>query len=526
MKLQVGTILLVASAVLAQNETETPAVFFAEGCDLADYYSGLLAGSTDPTQWSREDLENLVRETHRRELPVTGKLSGDDDIYRAIIDLDPGETEKTVHLVYRDIEMEDFPNANPLYWDVERLWPMERGYNRFSPAFTDVHQVKPADSTVLLRKGILSFGMCDTVEFADACVSPANSETAVDTAQDNKIWQPPVNARGEIARALLYMDLRYPLLTLQDCGPFEDAMGYLSQMLQWSADSPPNEMEIRRNNQACSRWQGNRNPFIDYPELGEALHGPPEDIQDGTRTYPTCIADFPTQAPTATPNPCGNFNAGDSPVVIINTDNTDEVIFFNLFELPENMDLFITDRAWDGTALVEGVEKEGTEVMTTPEGGIPEGTFFGYGPSPNLGDQWEVESGEFSLGTESGDNVFLYCVDADDKIRFLSGFSNAGNWSLPGLTAEDYGEAMSALPADLVGAAIVLPHLDNYFYNGSRSEVINLLRADMLNPAAWAGDDENRFGISEDQVESGAKAFTVTIVTALLGVCSVSTFLL
>ena len=135
-------------------ETETPVTFF-DNCDADVYYSELLAGDSDPTQWSRESLENLVRSTHRNQLPVTGDLSGDDDVYHAIIDLDPGATEGTVLLVYRETEMGAFPNANPLYWDVERLWPAERGYNRFSPAFTDVHQVKPADSTVLLPKGIL-----------------------------------------------------------------------------------------------------------------------------------------------------------------------------------------------------------------------------------------------------------------------------------------------------------------------------------------------------------------------------------
>ena len=163
--------------------------------------------------------------------------------------------------------------------------------------------------------------------------------------------------------------------------------------------------------------------------------------------------------------------------------------------------------------------------MVTPPGGIGQGTFFGYGPSPAFGDQWEVESGDFSLSTEMGDNVFLYCIDADSKIRFLSGFSNAGNWSSPGLAADEYGEAMSALPDSLAEAAVLLPHMDNYFYNGSRSETINLLRADMLNPATWIGDDENRFGIPDDSLESGAKT-TMTIVTALLGMCSLSALLL
>lgn len=335
-----------------------------DNCGVDTYYASLLAANSDPTQWAKESLTQLVKDTHQRVLPTNGKQVGDDDVYSAIIDLDPGSENGTVRLVYGNIDMADVPYADPFAWDSERLWPPERGYNSFSPAYTDVHQVKPADSTVLLLKGLLSFGMCDTVELAVECIRPASTETADDTAQDAKIWQPPEVFRGEIARALLYMDLRYDQLTLQDCGPFNNAMGYRSQMLQWHMDSPPEEMEIRRNNQACGRWQGNRNPFIDYPELAVALHGQPEDIMEGTRTYPSCIENFPTMAPTATPNECGNIRRGDVPVFLVNTDDPDEVVFLPLIEIPANMELFITDQAWNGTHLLEGFENEGTLVVS------------------------------------------------------------------------------------------------------------------------------------------------------------------
>lgn len=325
MKLQ-GTLIglaLISAIQFVESQDEAP---IYDNCDVDTYYESLMAESTDPTQWSRESLTALVKDTHRNILPTNGARVGDDDVYAAIIDLDPGEGNGTVRLLYRNIDMGDTPYANPLYWNVERLWPEERGYNSFSPAYTDVHHVKPADSTVLLLKGLLLFGMCDTVEYADACVSPANDETAPDTAQDGKIWQPPAVFRGQIARALLYMDLRYEQLTLKDCGPFTNAMAYRSQLLQWHAEFPPDEMEMERNNKACGRWQGNRNPFIDYPELAVALHGEPEDIMEGTRTYPSCIANFPTQAPTATPNECGSIRRGDIPVFLVNTDDPDDVI--------------------------------------------------------------------------------------------------------------------------------------------------------------------------------------------------------
>jgi endonuclease I len=68
------------------------------------------------------------------------------------------------------------------------------------------------------------------------------------------------------------MDLRYRELALADCAPFSTGeVGYLSQLLQWNTDYPPIDDEVQRNNRACSRWQGNRNPCIDFPDLALVL---------------------------------------------------------------------------------------------------------------------------------------------------------------------------------------------------------------------------------------------------------------
>lgn len=155
--------------------------------------------------------------------------------------------------------------------------------------------------------------------------------------------------------------------------------------------------------------------------------------------------------------------------------------------------------------------------MVTPEDGIAQGTLFGYGPGVVHGGDWEIESGSFSLATDVGDNVFLYCIDADNKTKFLAGFSNAGNWSDPGLTSEEYGESMSALPGMLLNHAIVLPHMNNYFYNGSREETINLLRADMLNAAPWVGDNERKFGVENSNLDSSSASWpTMATLSAVL----------
>ncbi|OEU21610.1 Endonuclease_1-domain-containing protein [Fragilariopsis cylindrus CCMP1102] len=104
---------------------------------------------------------------------------------------------------------------------------------------------------------------------------------------DEHALQPPKSARGEIARALLYMNLRYYgtlNLTLTDCSPTlnnndndndndnsNSMMGYFTRLIKWHLDDPPSSEEKFRNNKICELYQGNRNPFIDFYEESWAL---------------------------------------------------------------------------------------------------------------------------------------------------------------------------------------------------------------------------------------------------------------
>ncbi|MBI1292304.1 hypothetical protein GC173_13865 [bacterium] len=97
--------------------------------------------------------------------------------------------------------------------------------------------------------------------------------------------------RGEAARAVLYMDLRYeggthpvtgnpePDLILTDNTTLIAAtttspayMGVLSSVLQWHQEDPVNSVEFNRM-EIVAASQGNRNPFVDYPEFVECLYG-------------------------------------------------------------------------------------------------------------------------------------------------------------------------------------------------------------------------------------------------------------
>ncbi|KGO87932.1 ribonuclease [Flavobacterium suncheonense GH29-5 = DSM 17707] len=83
--------------------------------------------------------------------------------------------------------------------------------------------------------------------------------------------------KGDIARALFYMAVRYNALSLVNGNPPDTSgnqiMGDLATLLTWNHTDPRDDFEMNRNNYIYT-WQMNRNPFIDYPNLADYIWGP------------------------------------------------------------------------------------------------------------------------------------------------------------------------------------------------------------------------------------------------------------
>lgn len=88
-------------------------------------------------------------------------------------------------------------------------------------------------------------------------------------------YYPGDNDKGDVARILMYMVVRYHFLGLTDHIEYLSRpaytieagyMGKLSVLLEWHEDDPVNNFERRRND-VIYEYQNNRNPFIDHPDL-------------------------------------------------------------------------------------------------------------------------------------------------------------------------------------------------------------------------------------------------------------------
>jgi hypothetical protein len=81
--------------------------------------------------------------------------------------------------------------------------------------------------------------------------------------------------RGDVARAVFYMAVRYNALSVVNGNPPNTTVGQLGDLallLQWNQTDPRDDFEMNRNNYIYT-WQVNRNPFIDYPNLADYIWG-------------------------------------------------------------------------------------------------------------------------------------------------------------------------------------------------------------------------------------------------------------
>jgi endonuclease I len=108
----------------------------------------------------------------------------------------------------------------------------------------------------------------------------ANNPILGHTVTSGTSFYPGVDHRGDVARIILYMAVRYDFLKLSsNTSLLTDytayimeyaTMGDASKFAVWNAEDPVDEFEIRRNNVIFS-YQNNRNPFIDHPEWYQTI---------------------------------------------------------------------------------------------------------------------------------------------------------------------------------------------------------------------------------------------------------------
>lgn len=161
-------------------------------------------------------------------------------------------------------------------------------FNEMMPMKTDLFHLYPTDGFVNNKRGNVQYGKVNTPSWTSTNGSkfgPCSYAGCTGNAFE------PINAfKGDLARTYFYMTVRYKDKNL---GQASESVFTGSQLKSWAQNmfvewhtlDPVSQKEIDRNDVIYNRFQHNRNPFIDCPELVDFLFG----AHQNDPWYPTCV---------------------------------------------------------------------------------------------------------------------------------------------------------------------------------------------------------------------------------------------
>ncbi|UOQ95694.1 endonuclease [Halobacillus shinanisalinarum] len=180
-------------------------------------------------------------------------------------DEDPANPNNVILLYTGRSQSENLNGGDVDDWNREHVWAKSHGdFGTSMGAGTDLHHLRPTDSTVNSSRGNKDF---------DNGGDPHHE--AGGNYADSDSWEPRDEIKGDVARMLFYMAVRYEgdvsdEVDLQlnnqvnnGSNPFH---GKLNALIEWHNEDPVSDFERHRNNLIYTHYQENRNPFIDHPE--------------------------------------------------------------------------------------------------------------------------------------------------------------------------------------------------------------------------------------------------------------------
>lgn len=146
----------------------------------------------------------------------------------------------------------------------------------------DLYNIMPCESKTNTRKSNYGMGIVTDVTYS-------NHSIKVGTGSEGfKVWEPADEWKGDFARGFMYIVTAYQdyynkwtsegVNTLfNNEYPTLQPWAY-KLYIKWAKADKPDEIEIKRN-EAVSKIQGNRNPYVDFPNLMEYVWGDSTDVE-------------------------------------------------------------------------------------------------------------------------------------------------------------------------------------------------------------------------------------------------------
>lgn len=159
--------------------------------------------------------------------------------------------------------------------NIEHSFPKSWWGGATVQAYKDLYNLMPCKSKINSTKSNYPMGIVVSGD-------KGNGWTKVGEGTDGKkYWEPADPWKGDFARGYMYMATAYQdynwvgdqALQILQQGAYPTLKEWAYKLyIQWAKADKPNAIEIKRNNDVA-KIQGNRNPYVDFPNLMEYVWG-------------------------------------------------------------------------------------------------------------------------------------------------------------------------------------------------------------------------------------------------------------
>ena len=247
-----------------------------DGTSASSYYTGSYTYDNLITLSSsalKSSLHDLMTNTHT-------KITSYNDCRDMVFSVDC-ERNDTTHAttLYTSYSMTSSDWSPAWNCNREHVWPQSLGGGNTSGGGSDLHHIRPAEKGVNSSRGNKAYGV------------------------GGSYYTPKDNVKGDVARIILYVYVRWD--AAWGATNITSVFQSVDVLLEWCELDPVDTWEMGRN-EVVQNIQGNRNVFIDYPELAWQLFGRevPEDM--ATPSNAAASGNVPTP-------PVGGDDGNDTP---------------------------------------------------------------------------------------------------------------------------------------------------------------------------------------------------------------------
>lgn len=184
-----------------------------------------------------------------------------------------------VYLIQKNQDAKRSFSANKMQREhsVPKSWWKLNGGVEYTPCYSDMWNLYPSDGAANQAKLNYPLGPAASTSFNNGVSKVGEAATGYGGGC-RYVFEPADEYKGDFARAFMYVatvydDINWVINYMYRLETYPTLVPWARDMLlAWCRQDPVDQKEIDRNN-VVEQYQGNRNPFVDFPELAEYIWG-------------------------------------------------------------------------------------------------------------------------------------------------------------------------------------------------------------------------------------------------------------